>query len=206
MGGEPEGQKFAPFVFLSRPKGSTGDYNLLLIVQRGGDLAMAAGGFPGERFADRLGITILPRDLVLPGNSILYFPDENVTCSISVTSFKPKPDERLPAELVINNNGPTAIRICTLCMGWRHTWKGGFYVNLTPDSWKTNTPTLEMSAQSIVTIQPGGIARIPFEIFTDKNQQIHVTASYSVERKFAEALHVWSGYIEAKPVDIQLEQ
>ena len=130
---------------------------------------------------------------------------DDLTCSISVESLKPK-DGILPAELVVKNSGPTAIRICTLCMGWRSGSKGSWDVTLTPVSWKSDSPTLEMSAKSIVTIQPGGIARIPFYIFTDNKQQVHVTASYGVSEKFAEALHVWSGNIEAKPVDINLEQ
>ena len=136
---------------------------------------------------------------------VLAVRADDLTSSISVASFKPK-DETLPAELVIKNSGPKAIRICTLCMGWRSGSQGSFNVNLDPVTWKSDAPTLEMSAKSIVTIQPGGTARIPFQIFTDKNQQMHVTASYSVDRKFAEALHVWSGYIEAKPIDIKLEQ
>ena len=73
-GGPPAGNKFAPFVFLARPKGSPDGYNLLFIVQQGGELAMAVGGFKNEAFANRLGIAILPRDLVPPGNPTLYFP------------------------------------------------------------------------------------------------------------------------------------
>ncbi len=70
----PQGAKFAPFVFLARAKGSKNAYNLLLIVQQGGQLAMAVGGFKDEPFTNRLGIAILPRDLVPPGNPTLYFP------------------------------------------------------------------------------------------------------------------------------------
>jgi hypothetical protein len=72
--GYPQAAKFAPFVFLARPKGSKDADNLLFIVQQGGELAMAVGGFKDEPFANRLGIAILPRDLVPPGNPTLYFP------------------------------------------------------------------------------------------------------------------------------------
>lgn len=131
---------------------------------------------------------------------------DDLTCSISVPSLKPKADGTLPAELIVKNNGPTAIRVCTLCMGWRSTSKGKFEVMLTPDSWKSDAPTREMSAQSIKTIEPGETCRIPFAIFTDKESQLHVKASYAVGKEFAEALHIWSGYIEAEPVDLQLER
>ncbi len=69
----PEGSKFSPFVFLARPKGSPGGYNLLFIVHQGRDLVMAVGGFKDEPFANKLGIAILPRDIA-PGNPLLGFP------------------------------------------------------------------------------------------------------------------------------------
>ena len=136
---------------------------------------------------------------------VLAVRADDLTCSISVLSFKPK-DEALPAELVIKNGGPKAIRICTMCMRWGSGSQGSFTVQLDPVTWKSDAPTLETIAKSIVTIEPGGVARIPFEIHTHKSQQMHVTASYSVRKGFLKALHVWSGYIEAKPVDIKLEQ
>ena len=129
---------------------------------------------------------------------------DDLTCSISVLSFKPK-DQAVPAELAIKNSGPKAIRICTLCMGWKSNFKDSFDVLLTPDHWKSDAPILETSAKSIVTIQPGGTARIPFQIFTLNRQQMRVTAGYMVSPEFAAELHIWSGGIGATPVDIKLE-
>ncbi len=58
----------------------------------------------------------------------------------------------------------------------------------------------------MVTIQPGGVARIPFEISTNKGPQMKVQASYSVSPEFAAQLHIWSGSIGAMPLDLKVEQ
>ena len=55
--------RFAPFVFLARPKGSAGDYNLLLVVHYGYAL-MPAISFNIEP-SNKYGIVILPRDIAL---------------------------------------------------------------------------------------------------------------------------------------------
>jgi hypothetical protein len=73
-GGPPAGNKFSPFVFLARPKSSTGGYDLLFVVHDGLSIAMAVGGFKDEQFAHKFAIAVLPRDIVPTSNPVLYFP------------------------------------------------------------------------------------------------------------------------------------
>jgi hypothetical protein len=46
--------------------------------------------------------------------------------------------------------------------GLEERLKGSWDVFLTPGNWKSAPPTLEMSAKSIVTIEPGGITAFLF--------------------------------------------
>ncbi len=65
--------RFAPFAFLARPKGSVGDYNLILVIHHGYAL-MPAISF-AIKPSHKYGIVILPRDIA-PNDPLLKFARE----------------------------------------------------------------------------------------------------------------------------------
>jgi uncharacterized protein (TIGR03067 family) len=117
-------------------------------------------------------------------------------------------DAELKGELVLTNKGDAPVRICTLC----NDNDGGswpFGVCRVPDFWKSDGPTWETSAKSVLALEPGKSYSFPFTIrrdqFTDRDAFL-ITGYYSVSREdFAKKLDVWRGEAEAAPLLVQVK-
>lgn len=125
-----------------------------------------------------------------------------LSCKIVFSESSLPHNGRLDAKLVLTNASKKPIRICTLCMGWRSTWKGSFDIRFDPERWKSDSPSLEQSAEEVVTIQPRDSVNIPFEIFLEDGSELHVTASYAVQPEFAQKLDIWHGTVQAESVTV----
>ena len=120
-----------------------------------------------------------------------------LSCKIEIPKSTRPHDGRLDAKLILRNTSKDTVRVCTLCQAWRAESNGAFNVRLDPEHWKSDAPTLESSAKAVEAISPGDSTAIPFEIFWQGDANMLVTASYTVEREFAQKLSVWHGTVKA---------
>ena len=116
-----------------------------------------------------------------------------LTCEISIS---PKLDANngFPASLIIKNVSQKPVRICTMCQGWRSEGAEGigtYEISFTPESWKSDSPSLEELSKHIVTLAPGETVSLPFTL--RGAPYIKITAGYGVSKAFAEKLGIWHG-------------
>ncbi|HUT14593.1 MAG TPA: HEAT repeat domain-containing protein [Thermoguttaceae bacterium] len=111
-----------------------------------------------------------------------------------------------PAKLEITNIGKQPVRVVTLCQAWRSSSKGVFHVSFQQDQWKSDPPSVEQSAKSVVELSPGESTTLPFEVVDGGRKTLRVTASYAVSEEFAKELNVWSGSFAFQPARVNLER
>lgn len=128
--------------------------------------------------------------------------NNGLSCKIEIPRSAQPHHGRLDAKLILRNTSRDEVRICTLCMGWRSQSKGVFDIQLDPEHWKSDAPTLERSAKAVKAIGPGDSTAIPFEIFWQADADLQVTASYIAGAEFAQKLGVWHGAVKAQPVKL----
>ncbi len=107
--------------------------------------------------------------------------------------------------MILTNKGSEAIRVCTFCMPWRSGSGGKYSVEMTPDSWKSDAPTLEQLAEHIEIIAPGASVSIPFQNERGAERTIELTGEYAVGEQLAKKLNVWHGVVEAKKFTLHLK-
>ena len=110
----------------------------------------------------------------------------------------------LKGELVLTNEGKSAVRVCTLCS------EGPLFDFIfCPHQWKSDSPSLDMSAQRVVTLAPGKTVALPFQIsrvhYKDR-KSLTIKASYFVDKdhNLCKKLNLWSGSAEAKPALVKV--
>lgn len=135
---------------------------------------------------------------------------KDLTAKIVAPAEVASTDPELKGEFVLTNKGDAPVRICTLCNDGNDGLGGPFAVHYRPDWWKSDRPTLEMSAKSVLALEPGKSYSFPFAIqraqFQDRDT-FPITAFYSVGREdFAKQLDLWFGKAEAAPVLVHVNR
>jgi hypothetical protein len=80
--------------------------------------------------------------------------------------------------------------------------------SFSPDWWKSDRPSPEMSAKAVVALAPGKSVSLPFAInrvHYKTKESFALTGSYGVaEKEFAEKHRLGLGRVEAPPVEVKV--
>jgi len=109
----------------------------------------------------------------------------------------------ISAALILTNESNENIRVCTLCMVWKSGSNGKLDVSVTPNSWKSDSPTEDQLAQHVETLYPGTSAIIPFMMETGPT--IELTGNYVSGEEVARKRGFWGGSVTAKRLTYHLK-
>ncbi|HKC86097.1 MAG TPA: hypothetical protein VKG02_09000 [Blastocatellia bacterium] len=135
---------------------------------------------------------------------------QELACEISVPSEAHVNNGWIDASLIVRNVSGNPVRICTLCSGSRHVWKGNYKETFRPDWWKSDSPSPEMFVEKIVTLNPKDTFTFEIKInYADnvefwRGHPLTISSGYSTGEEFAKKYDTWSGAIEAKTVTVNV--
>jgi hypothetical protein len=96
----------------------------------------------------------------------------------------------------ITNHGPDSVRVCTWC--GQRSWGGEHYEHLVLSQfWKSDGPSDEKLAKSVVELKAGGSIKIPFGSEIVQAGSSYFFVSYQGGKS---GLDAWSGTIKAPPI------